>query len=367
MPSSPLALQEVQSAARAAWRFGSDYSLADPHFLALIPLGLLAFAWGRARRGRAVGRVPLLVGGLPRTQRQRWSFLAPLFHIAALVLVSVALARPLRGNVESSVTSEGVDIVLAVDRSTSMRYDDLEEGRTRLDVVKDVVGEFAERRMNDREDAADSVALLPFARFPELVCPFTLDVDALQGFLEKVELVEHKAEDSTAIGVALAKAVAVLRGSEAKSKIVVLLTDGENNVDDILPDQAAELAAEEGVRVYTIFAARWVYQQQLNGFEMRMVPTREEPDTTELRKIAELTGGRFYRARDKESLQEIYAEIEELERTPRTETRWEETYDLYPRFLLAALGAYMVAWLSSAECSFTTGAVFDISGGRATY
>ena len=336
--------QEVQSAARGAFRLWGDFSLADPHFLALLPLAAFAVWWGRSRRGRARVRVPIALA-VPRSLRQRVLWIPPVLQALALGLVVLALARPLRGNVEHDVTSEGVDIALVVDRSSSMQFEDLERGKNRLAVVKGVVGEFAERRMTDRVDAADNVALITFSRYPRLVCPFTLDVSALRGFLDGVALVQRREEDGTAIGVGLAKATAVLRESDAKSRIAVLLTDGQNNVDDITPIQAAELAAEEGIRVYTIYAARYEYEQHpLRG----LVPVDREPDTSELERIAELTGGRFYRATDRAGLEDIYAEIERLERTPRTERRFEETYDLYLLLLLPAIGCYVLAWSSSA-------------------
>lgn len=341
--SALLAVQEApQSAAHATLPLFGDYALADPWFLALVVLVPLLLWLGRARRTRAAAPVPALAVGLPRSARQRWLPLPPALEGLALLCVVFALARPLRGGVESQDTSEGVDIVLAVDRSGSMQFDDLAEGRTRLDVVKDVVGDFARRRMTDREGAADACALLTFARFPRLVCPFTLDASAFEGFLDAVELVRVREEDGTAIGVALAKAVSVLRESEAKSRIVVLLTDGENNQTEIEPLEAAKLAAEEGIRVYTIYSARYRYEQRpFQG----LVAVEGGFDTSELENIAELTGGRFYHARDRDELEGIYAEIEELERTPRTERRYEENYDLYPRWILAALGLELLAFL----------------------
>ena len=139
--------------------------------------------------------------------------------------------------------------------------------------------------------------------------------------------------------------MALLRETDAKSKVVVLLTDGENNVPDIQPLEAAELAAEEGIRVHTIYAARnlFIYDPR-RGY----VPTSKPPDTGELQRIAELTGGHFFQARDRESLEAIYAEIESLERTERREERFEETFDLYPRILWAAFLLYGAAWLSVA-------------------
>jgi Ca-activated chloride channel family protein len=277
---------------------------------------------------------------LPRSLAQRLGWLPPLLQCGSLCLVVLALARPLRGDVETNSVSEGVDLALLIDRSSSMGHTDLEANRTRLDVVKEVVSDFATRRMTDRDGASDYVGLFSFARYPEALCPFTLDVDAVQGFLRDVQLARDRAEDGTAIGIALAKAVAVLRESEAKSKVAVLLTDGENNIDLISPAQAAELAAEEGVRVYTVFAGSFV----MDAFG-RMREVVPEYDTKELQEIAELTGGRFFRARDRRALEQAYAEIEALERTPRQEKRFVEHYDLYPRFLVGALLAYCAAWL----------------------
>jgi Ca-activated chloride channel family protein len=223
-----------------------------------------------------------------------------------------------------------------------MEYNDLDPAKSRLQVVKEVVHEFAVRRMTDREAAADNVALLTFAHYPKLVCPFTLDVDAMTGFIDALEIVKNRqAEDGTAIGVGLAKAVAVLKGTAGKSKVVVLLTDGENNVYSIRPEDAADLAAKEKIKVYTVFAGRFAY----NG-NMFMQRVEETIDTRDLENIAK-TGGRFFRAKDARELEKVYAEIERLERTKRKTSHFTETFDLYPWFLLPGLLCYVLAWVSS--------------------
>lgn len=347
MSAEPALLQAevLRSSAAARVHLLGDLYLADPWFLALIPVGLALLLWGRGRRGRAIGRVPALPAPMPQSLAQRLGWIPPTLAGLAVCGVAAALARPVRANVLSTSTSEGIDIALVVDRSGSMRFRDLEQGRTRLEVVKEVVGDFAVRRMTDQVGAADNCALITFAQYPQLLCPFTLDAGALTGFLDGVDLVRHEVEDGTAIGRGLAKAVALLSESDAKSRVVVLLTDGENNVGDIPPLEAARLASELGVRVYTVLAGRFVYQEDIFGREHA---TERALDSTELEEIARLTEGRFFRARDREGLEAVYSEIEALERTPRSEERYTQTYDLYPPILLGALLLYVSAWLSYA-------------------
>jgi Ca-activated chloride channel family protein len=337
---------ESRSVAQAQWRVVGDLYLAEPQFLFLVPLGLALLLWGRRARAHAAGRVPGLPRAeLPRSFAQRVGWIPLVLQGAALALVCVALARPVRGNAVRTTISEGIDIALVLDRSGSMKYEDLEKGKTRLDVAKEVLAAFAERRMTDRVGAADSCALLTFAQYPALLCPFTLDFGAFKGFLDTVQYVRNEIEDGTAIGRGLAKAVAVLAETDARSKVVVLLTDGENNVLDIAPIEAAELAKEKGVRVYTVLAGRFAFQEDVFG---RVYATERELDSTELEQIATLTGGRFFRAKDRGALEEVYTTIEALERTERREDRYTETFDLYLSVLLAALACYGGAWFSSA-------------------
>lgn len=347
IPLAALAQGEsaLQSTGLARLHLFGDLYLADPWFLAAVPIGLGLLAWGRARRGRAAGRVPALpLGAPPASLRQRLVWIPTALQALALVGVALALARPVRANELRTTTSEGVDIALVVDRSSSMKYTDLDGEHSRLEVVKEVVGDFAVRRMTDTVGASDNCALVVFAQYPQLLCPFTLDAGALTGFLKGVELVRNEAEDGTAIGRGLGKAVALLERSDARSRVAVLLTDGENNVADIQPLEVARLAAELGVKVYTVLAGRYVIQEDIFG---RVFATEREIDSGELEEIARLTGGRFFRARDRETLERVYAEIEGLERTPRQERRYAETFDLYPALVLAALAAYALAWLSS--------------------
>lgn len=333
---------EVKSAAEERLKLWGDYSLADPWFLVLVPVAILCVVYGRSRAGRERGRVPVLPErAAARSVAQRLAWVPPFLTTVAIALVSIALARPLRGSVETSTQTEGVDIALVIDRSGSMEHKDLAPDQTRLEVIKEVVRDFAVRRMTDREGAADNIALITFAAYPQLLCPFTLDVDAITGFIASLKPVENRAEDGTGIGIGLAKAVAVLRETQAKSKVVVLLTDGENNIDVITPAAAAELAAESKIKVYTVFAGRFVYSVDFFG---NLRPSEREIDTHDLEAIAERTHGRFFRARDRAELESVYTEIEKLERTKREERRYSQTFDLYLGFLAAGLAAYALSW-----------------------
>lgn len=352
MSALPLALlaaqaAEVKSTAEMRLPLWGDFSLSDPVFLVLLPVAAVALALGRARRRHPAGRVPALPPELPRSLVQRLAWLPETLKSAALVLTVLALARPLRGNVELSSHTEGIDIALLIDRSSSMDARETRADPTRFDIVKEVVADFAKRRMTDREGAADNIGLISFALYPELLCPFTLDADAMAGVFESLETEKRRELDATGIGVAIAKAVSVLRESEAKSRIVVLLTDGKENVHAIEPLEAARLAAEEKIKIYTIFAGPRV-EVRINMFGRR---SETRIDTTELQNIATLSSGRFYHAETKHDLEEVYAEIEQLERTEREEQSFAEHFDLYPKLLVPALLLYLLAWVSG--CTWT--------------
>ncbi|MFT4541555.1 MAG: Ca-activated chloride channel family protein [Planctomycetota bacterium] len=332
----------VQSTAEVRLELWGDYALADPLFLVLLPILAFTLWLGRPSRRHARARISIVAAGMPRSLPQRLSFLPDLLKALSIVSVVLALARPLRGNFVQSNTSEGVDIALLIDKSSSMEVRANNSAPTRFEIVKDVVGDFAVRRMNDREGVSDNVCLIAFAHYPELLCPFTLDSDALTGILKDLGTEQHTDLDATGIGVALAKASDVLRQSEAASRVIVLLTDGKNNVEEILPLEAAMMAAEEGIKVYTVFAGpRYIVRRDLMG-TTRQIPV----DTAELEEMARIGGGKFFSAERKEDLEQVYKDIEELERTEREEEIFAQHFDLYPWFLFPGLLMYLLAWLS---------------------
>jgi Ca-activated chloride channel homolog len=304
--------------------------LGDPLFLLLlVPLAALV-AWRLRRRRVSVdGGSARLVEGLPRTWRTRAAWLPGAAATLAAVLLIGALARPLKGREESRVLTEGIDIVLVVDTSSSMLEATMRKNVPNIEMVKSVVADFVKARPNDR------LGLVTFAAWPRTECPLTLDHDTLLERLKAVHCVERNTEeDGTAIGVALGQAARKLKDSDAKSKVIILLTDGQNNQYAVDPMEAAALCKDLGVKVHTIFAEMVLDQGQ------RRLPIPTGGDDL-LRSISAATGGQFYKASDAKGLQQVYAEIDELERTARQDVRYTDYEELYP-WLLVPAGALLL-------------------------
>jgi Ca-activated chloride channel family protein len=289
--------------------FDQSLRLADPWALALGALGLAAFVVAALREARPAGGVlfPSL-GLLPgRTSswrsRLRWVLLP--MRLAAVLLLVVALARP---EVAQAAIAEGIDIALVIDVSASMLATDLGTG-TRMQAVKRAATTFVQGLKDDR------VGVVVFGGDALELSPLTLDYTAVRGLIEPIEAGELVA-GGTAIGTGLATTVNMLRESPAKSKVAVLLTDGENNAGEIGPLDAAQLGRVLGVRVYTIGAVS--------------LERGDEVDEQALRQMAELTGGRYYHATDEAGLVTIYREIAQLEKA-RVGTRGYDDYE--PRHL----------------------------------
>jgi Ca-activated chloride channel family protein len=285
--------------------------------LLLVPLFLLAWWLGRSGRPSAITHSNTeLVRSVARVRRTRWGRLLPHLRWICAALFVVALARPDVEHRQAAVHASGVDIMLAVDVSGSMQARDMigPHGATsRLDAAKDVVGRFVRDRTSDR------IGLVAFSGEPYLVSPLTLDHDwVLQG-LERLDAAE--AADGTAIGSAIASGVRRLDAQDAQSKIMVLLTDGQNNAGRISPAAAAEAARALGVKVYTIgvgSAGEALVPVTNDRGQEQMVKARVDVDETSMKEVAAVTGGTFYRATDTASLRDVYAAIDRSEKTTRT-------------------------------------------------
>lgn len=261
-------------------------------------------------------------------------------RVLIIVLLVMALARPQSGKAHSMVTTEGIDIILALDVSGSMLAEDFHlenKRRNRLYVSKEVVKDFIEWRENDR------IGMVVFAGQAYTQCPLTLDYDVLLQFLEKVEI--GMVEDGTAIGSAIGVCVNRLKSSKAKSKVVILLTDGRNNAGGIDPLTAAELAKTFGMKIYTVGAGTkgLAPYPVKNLFGLKTYRSMQiDIDEETLTEIAKITGGKYFRATDTASLKEVYRQIDSLEKTEMEETKYTEYSELFPYLLLPALGIFLL-------------------------
>jgi Ca-activated chloride channel family protein len=247
-----------------------------------------------------------------------------------VVLLAVALARPQSSEQGSTTTVEGIDIVLSLDVSGTMLAADFQPDR--LTAAKDVAAKFIADRPNDR------IGLVVFAGESYTQSPLTTDKASLQTLLAKVEF--GVIEDGTAIGMGLATAVNRLRDSDAKSKVVILLTDGVNNAGQVAPMTAAEIAAEYGIKVYTIGVGKrgyapYPYYDAWGN--VRYQQQKVEIDEQTLTDIAAKTGGEYFRATDKNSLREVYNRINELEKSRIETDEFVKYSELYVGWLLWAL------------------------------
>jgi Ca-activated chloride channel homolog len=269
--------------------------------------------------------------GIGSSWRTKLASAMPVLKAVGLSVLILALARPQSGFGDTRQSVEGVDIMLALDTSGSMKAEDFKP-KNRLYVAKEVIRNFIEGRESDR------LGLVVFARRSFTQCPLTTDYDLLKTLLDQVDF--GMVEDKTAIGLAIANAANRLKESNAKSKIIILLTDGVNNVDDLSPIDAAKAAAALGIKIYTIGAGRpgLVDIPLDTGFGVRYVQQESEIDEDALREIASLTGGQFYRAKDETTLKEIYDQISKLEKTKIEVQRFYRYNELFGQFLLVGLG-----------------------------
>jgi Ca-activated chloride channel family protein len=313
----------------------SGLAFAQPKFLWLLLLVPVA-AWLKGKLGGTPGILFSTTKTIARIGARRRSragdFLTGLLYLALVCLI-LAMARPQLGKTITRTLASGIDIMLAIDVSKSMLAEDFTIGTqraNRLEAAKRVTEEFIRQRPNDR------IGIVGFAGRPYLVSPLTLDHDWLLQNLERIQI--GLVEDGTAIGSALASASSRLKDKEAKSKLVVLLTDGENNAGRVTPMTAAEAAKALGIKVYTVgsgtrgIAPYPVIDQsgRVRGYQQ----IQGEFDEETLRNIAAMTGGTYFRATDTKSLEKIFQDIDQLEKSEVEIQKVAQYRDLFPWFVL---------------------------------
>lgn len=314
-------------------------TFAHPLILLLLLL-LPALAWLKGKFGRSpaflYSSVDLVrpITGLNRSNAG--SYLAALRWLA-LALFIVALAQPRLVKGESQIKASGIDIVVAIDMSGSMRSEDFGEGQSRIKMAKEVLTKFIDNRPNDR------IGLVAFAKDAYIASPLTLDHDYLQHNLERMDIGTID-ETRTAIGSALITAINRLEGLQDKSKIVILMTDGENNSGKVSPLTAAEVAQSLGIKVYTIGIglrgkAPYPVIDAFGQKRYQWVDADVDEDT--LGKIAQMTGGKYYRADSADMFRRIYAEIDKLEKSEAVVKKYEHYDELFGHVTLAGLAVFL--------------------------
>ena len=310
------------------------YRFANPEYLYLLVLIPLLGYWYWKRQKKVSGRIRFsdvnIVKQVGQTMKQRFRHSLFLLRLLFIALVIVAFARPQSGSKMRETSTEGVDIILALDVSSSMLAEDFKP-KNRLVAAKQVAEEFIQGRQNDR------LGMVIFAGESFTQCPLTLDYGVLLTLLREINVADQE-WDGTAIGMGIINAVNRLRDSKAKSKVIILLTDGVNNRGEIDPVTASNIAAALNIKIYTIGAgsrgtALYPVDDPILG--RRFVPMQVEIDEEVLQKIAVNTDGRYFRATNTEKLAEIYQEIGELEKT-KIEVKEFTRYDEFFGYFLGA-------------------------------
>ena len=308
-------------------------TFANPGYLFLLLLLIPIIGWYAYELWKSDASVQIsdttTLAAQPKSWRI-WLLHVPFaLRVAVITLLSVALARPQLTNRWSSESTEGIDIMMALDISGTMLAEDLKPNR--LEAAKQVASDFVIARPNDQ------IGLVVFAGESFTQCPLTTDHAVLVNLFKSVEY--GMIEDGTAIGLGLANAVNRMKDSETKSKVIILLTDGSNNRGDIDPQTAAEIAKTYGIRVYTIGVgsygqARVPVQTPIGK---QYITMDNEFDETTLRSIAETTGGQYFRAKDNTSLKAIYDQIDQMEKTKLRVREFSKHTENFAPFLYAAL------------------------------
>ncbi len=323
-------------------------SFAHPYLLLLLLL-LPLLAWLKGKRGGPPAFVyssVQLVRGILNVRRTRAGGFLSALRWVVLGLLTIALAQPRLTKSQVTVKASGIDIVVALDMSGSMVSEDFEshgQRVNRFNMARTVLKGFIDKRPNDR------IGLVVFASQPFISTPLTLDHDFLEENLDRLKIGDID-ENRTAIGSALSTAVNRLRELKSKSKIVILMTDGQNNAGKVAPLMAAEAAQALKVKVYTIGVGKRgqapmpAGRNPFTGETMyQMVPVDIDEDT--LQKIADLTGGKYYRADNTEKFRAIYAEIDKLEKTEKEVKKFSQYRELFAWAIIPGLGVLLLELL----------------------
>lgn len=315
-----------------------NYTFLHPHFFYLLLLLAPMIGWYIWKQKELNASLQIsTLKGFSRIKKSRKTYLRHVpfgLRCLTIIFLIIALARPQSTDSHRDVTTEGIDIMVSLDISGSMQAMDFNPNR--LEAAKDVATEFIAGRPNDK------MGLVVFAAESFTQCPLTIDHAVLTNLIQDVRI--GMLQDGTAIGLGLSTAVSRIKESDAKSKVIILLTDGVNNRGEIHPLTAAEIAKSFGVRVYTIgvgshgtapYPVNTVFGQQVQDMEVKI-------DENMLQEIANITGGQYFRATDKDKLRQIYEEIDQMEKTKIEVKEYSKRSEEFLPFAILAL-AFLLA------------------------
>lgn len=320
-----------------------DISFAYPwvlYFLLIIPVLIAWYFWKGRKKQAAITYSSLKIfEKIPATFRERLRHLPFALRMLAIIFLIIALARPQNFSAGQSVNAEGIDIAMVLDISGSMLAEDFKPNR--LEAAKDVIDNFISARTTDR------IGLVIFSREAFTQCPLTIDYSVLRNLLGDIKT--GMIEDGTAIGNGIANGINRLKDSDAESRVIILLTDGVNNAGEVDPISAAEIASTFGIRIYTIGVgtrgeAPYPVQTPF-GTRYQMVPV--EIDETILKKIADITGGEYFRATNNRALEDIYNKIDKMEKTKIEITSYRNAKELFAGWLGIGFALLILELLAS--------------------
>jgi len=316
----------------------SNFTWQQPVFLYCIPIILLLFVIRWLTRYRFNQKLPVALAKKDlHSTTFAWPRLVPEFiSMFMLALLLIALARPQKTNEKVEQFTEGIDIMLALDISQSMQIEDFSPNR--LEAAKDVARNFVAGRKQDR------IGIVVFSGDAFSLAPLTTDYELLNNYFNEInfDMIENR---GTAIGSALGVVINRMRESETKSKVVILISDGDNTAGNIDPFTAAELASAYGIKIYTIIVGREGMVPFGKDFFGRPNMVENTVDETTMRKIASIGGGQFFRTTDENALRNVFAKIDEYEKAEIKETRFKDTSDYYFNYLMWGVLFFLI-WLA---------------------
>ena len=300
------------------------FKFASPYFLLLIPIIIYLFLRKRSNLGITVPGIEPLRAYKIKSKKY---LLGKYLILLSLILMCVALARPQMIYENRVVKKNGIDIAISLDLSQSMLQDDFSPNR--LEKAKEVLGEFIDKRGNDR------LSLIVFGGDAYTKVPLTFDHNVVKEMVSKLTVDDITSNNRTAIGMGIGVALNRLKNSEAKSKVIILLTDGENNSGEMSPSAAADIAKELGIKIYTIgIGAREIQIPTLFGYQ---TVKNNELDENLLQNIAKTTGGEYFRAGDSKEFKEIFNKIDELEKTKKDGRSFYDKQEMFEEILKISL------------------------------